>query len=288
MLSRLGVVFMRLLGFLPLRLIRALGWALGMVLYGVAVSRRRIALRNLSLAFAQLQPAQRAALARRHFVYFGQAWLDRSWLWHGNPATTRQRLRLTGEHLALAGKEPLVIFAPHFVGLDAGWTALTQAVPRKFATIYMPLENLVVDEWVQKGRLRFGEVLMVPRSQGVRQIANDIGAGALLYLLPDLDYGTSGSEFIDFFGTPAATTTSLSRFCRLARAQAVTVTSIITPTGYDIRVSAPWSGFPSSDVTADTRAMNERLEGLIREAPAQYLWTHRRFKTRPAGSPSLY
>jgi KDO2-lipid IV(A) lauroyltransferase len=181
-----------------------------------------------------------------------------------------------------------VIFAPHFVGLDAGWTALTQAVPRKFATIYMPLENLVVDEWVQKGRLRFGEVLMVPRSQGVRQIAHDISAGALLYLLPDLDYGTSGSEFIDFFGTSASTTTSLSRFCRVARARAVTVTSIITSTGYDVRVSAPWPGFPTADVTADTRLMNEHLEALIREVPAQYLWTHRRFKTRPAGSPSLY
>ena len=288
MLSRLGVVFMHVLNVLPLGLIRAMGWGLGMVLYGLAVSRRRSALKNLTLAFPELSPAQRAALARTHFVYFGQAWLDRSWLWHGNPATTRRRLHLTGEHLALTGSQPLVIFAPHFVGLDAGWTALTQAVPRKFATIYMPLENLVVDEWVQKGRMRFGEVLMFPRSQGVRQIAQDIGSGALLYLLPDLDYGTSGSEFIEFFGTPAATATSLSRFCRVARAQTVTVTSLISPTGYDIHVSAPWAGFPTADVTADTRAMNVQLEALIREQPAQYLWTHRRYKTRPPGSASLY
>lgn len=288
MMSRLGVLFMRLLSGLPLAWVRALGWLLGMALYALARSRRRIAQKNLSLCFPGISDDERKALARSHFVYFGQAWLDRSWLWHGNPETARRRLRLTGEPHVLRGSQPIVIFAPHFVGLDAGWTALTQAVPRKFATIYMPLENLVVDQWVMKGRLRFGEVLIFPRSQGVRQIAHDINAGALLYLLPDLDYGASGSEFIDFFGTPAATTTSLPRFCRVARAQAVTVTSTITPAGYDIQISAPWSVFPTGDVVGDTRAMNARLEDLIRLQPAQYLWTHRRFKTRPQGSPSLY
>jgi len=288
MLSRLGIVFMRLLSHLPLGFIRAVGSTLGHLLFYAARSRRRIALVNLALCFPELDAAGRQALAREHFLRFGQAWLDRSWLWHGDPETARRRLRMTGEHEVFGSGEPLVIFAPHFVGLDAGWTALTQAVPRKFATIYMPLENLVVDQWVQEGRQRFGEVLMFPRSQGVRKIAQDINAGALLYLLPDLDYGPSTSEFVDFFGIQAATTTSLSRFCRVARAKAVTVTSIVTPHGYDIDVSAPWSGFPTTDAIADTRAMNAHLEALIRRHAAQYLWTHRRFKTRPPGAPSLY
>ncbi len=288
MLSRLGVVFMRMLSVLPLGWVRWLGRILGNLLYAAARSRRRIALINLALCFPGLDRAQREALAREHFVRFGQAWLDRSWLWHGNPETTRRRLRLTGEPGVFDGGMPLVIFAPHFVGLDAGWTALTQAVPRKFATIYMPLENLVVDQWVKDGRQRFGEVLMFPRSEGVRKIAHDISAGALLYLLPDLDYGPSTSEFVDFFGIQAATTTSLSRFCRVARAQAVAVISILTPDGYDIEVSRPWPDFPSADAIADTQGMNAHLEELIRQHAAQYLWTHRRFKTRPPGAPSLY
>lgn len=288
MMSRIGVLFMRLLSGLPLAWVRGLGWLLGMALYLLAPSRRRIALVNLGMAFPDASGVERRQLARQHFIFFGQAWLDRSWLWHGDADTTRRRLRMTGELEVLHGSEPVVIFAPHFVGLDAGWTALTQAVPRKFATIYMPLENLVVDQWVMKGRLRFGEVLMFPRSQGVRQIAHDINAGALLYLLPDLDYGASGAEFVDFFGMPAATTSSLSRFCRVARARAVTVTSTLTPDGYDIRVGAPWPAFPTADVRADTRTMNGQLEALIRLQPAQYLWTHRRYKTRPAGSPPVY
>jgi KDO2-lipid IV(A) lauroyltransferase len=288
MLSRLGIVFMRLLSRLPLAWVRAMGWVLGMVLYAVAVPRRRIAMTNLLLCFPELTAPARRSLARRHFVLFGQAWLDRSWLWHGDTEATRRRLRITGDARPFATAQPLVIFAPHFVGLDAGWTALTQALSRKFATIYMPQSNQQVDQWVLNGRLRFGEVVLFPRAHGVRQIAQDISGGALLYLLPDLDYGPAYSEFVDFFGVPAATTTSLSRFCRVGRARAVTVTSLMTADGYDIHVGEPWADFPTADARADTRGMNARLEALIRKDPAQYLWTHRRFKTRPPGEPGLY
>jgi KDO2-lipid IV(A) lauroyltransferase len=288
MMSRLGIVFMRLLSGLPLSWVRGLGWLLGRFLFAVAGSRRRIALRNLALCRPQLDASARKAVARDHFVLFAQAWLDRSWLWHGAPATVRRRLKITGAVEAVDAGAPLIVFAPHFVGLDAGWTALTQAVPRRFATIYMPIENKVLDDWVRQGRQRFGQVLIFPRSQGVRQIAAQVGEGAVLYLLPDLDYGAAQSEFIDFFGVPAATVTSLSRFCRVARARAVTVQSLLTPDGYEVRIGEPWAEFPTADAIADTRRMNAHLEALIVQDPAQYLWTHRRFKTRPAGEPSLY
>jgi KDO2-lipid IV(A) lauroyltransferase len=287
MLSWLGVVFMRLLSGLPLGVIRAAGWWLGQVLYLLAVPRRRIALKNLALCFPHWPARKRRAVARQHFAYFGQAWLDRSWLWHGDPQTVRRRLPISGE-LEFMGKQPLVVFAPHFVGLDAGWTALTQALQRRFATIYMPQSNKQVDQWVRDGRMRFGDVLLFPRAEGVRKIAQEISTGAVLYLLPDLDYGPAYSEFVDFFGVPAATTTSLSRFCRVARAHAVTVTSLMTATGYEIHVSNSWQDFPTADALADTREMNAQLEALIAATPAQYLWTHRRFKTRPDGAPNLY
>lgn len=288
MLSRLGVLFMRLLSGLPLPWIRALGWVLGRFLFGVARSRRRIALRNLALCEPQMDEAARRAVARDHFVCFAQAWLDRSWLWHGDPQRARRRLTLTGAVDAFAGEAPVIVFAPHFVGLDAGWTALTQSVPRRFATIYMPIENKVLDDWVRAGRVRFGQVLVFPRSQGVRQIAAEVSSGAVLYLLPDLDYGAAQSEFIEFFGIPAATVTSLSRFCRVARARVVTVQTLLTSTGYEVRVGQPWPDFPTADVIADTRRMNAHLEALINQDVAQYLWTHRRFKTRPPGEASFY
>jgi KDO2-lipid IV(A) lauroyltransferase len=110
--------------------VRALGWGLGWLLYGLAVPRRRVVQINLALCFPGWTAARRQALVPKVFIHFAQAWLDRSWLWHGRPEVTRQRLGLTGALAELQGSAPTVIFAPHFVGLDAGWTALTQQLPR--------------------------------------------------------------------------------------------------------------------------------------------------------------
>jgi len=97
------------------------------------------------------------------FIHFAQAWLDRSWLWHGSAAVTRRRLVLTGAVQALGGTHPTVIFAPHFVGLDAGWTALTQQVPRAFTTIYTDQADKVVDAWIHAGRSRNDQILVASR-----------------------------------------------------------------------------------------------------------------------------
>ena len=155
-MSRLGVAFMRLLSHLPLAWVRALGWGLGWLLYGLAVPRRRVVQINLALCFPRWTAARRQALVPKVFIHFAQAWLDRSWLWHGRPEVTRQRLGLTGALAELQGSAPTVIFAPHFVGLDAGWTALTQQLPRRFTTIYTDQANKVVDAWIHAGRSRFG------------------------------------------------------------------------------------------------------------------------------------
>src|SRR5665647_1553837 len=135
-MSRLGILFMRLLAHLPLTWIRALGWVLGWFLYMVIVPRRHVVQTNLALCFPQLTPRQRRALVPRIFVHIAQSWLDRSWLWHGQPAVIRQRLQLTGAVGELEGSQPTVLFVPHFVGMDAGWTALTQQVQRNFTGIY--------------------------------------------------------------------------------------------------------------------------------------------------------
>jgi len=286
--TRLGIALMRLLARLPLPVLRGLGWLLGQFLFLAAGSRRRVALVNLRLCFPAMPEAARHALVQDHFVAFAQSWLDRSWLWHAPPAVLKARLTVTGAREQLDGSHPVVLFAPHFVGLDAGWAALTLGFERRFATIYMRQANPDLDAWLQSGRQRFGDPVMFPRTEGVRRIAQALGQGAALYLLPDLDYGPAYSEFVDFFDVPAATTTSLSRFCRVARARALTVTTTLTPRGYEVRLSEPWPDFPTADPLADTRRMNKQLEDLIRLQPAQYLWTHRRFKTRPPSQPSLY
>ncbi len=279
---------MRLLARAPLPLVRALGWVFGRTLHAVADRRRRIARTNWALCFPDESEAQRHAAVRQHFVRFAQAWLDRSWLWHGSPDTVRRRLRLDGEPAQLAGDTPTVIFAPHFVGLDAGWTALTSQLERRFCTIYAEQLNKAVDRWILDGRQRFGQAHIVPRRQGLKPLVAALRAGEPLYLLPDMDYGAADSVFVPFYGVPAATITSLSRFARLARAQVVPVISRLTPQGYDITVLPRWEGYPSDDPVADTARMNALLQDMIATMPEQYFWVHKRFKTRPPGETALY
>ena len=287
-MSRLGILFMRVLAHLPLAWVRALGWLLGWFLYLVVIPRRHVVKVNLALCFPQWTPHQRARLVSRIFVRFAQAWLDRSWLWHGKPEVTRRRLKLTGAVEELDGSQPTVLFAPHFVGMDAGWTALTQQLQRDFTGIYTGQSNKVLDAWMLSGRQRFRSGRPFGRADGVKAIVSSLRSGAPLYLLPDMNFGPEESIFVPFYGIPAATVPSLSRFARLGRAKVVPVVTRLTPEGYEVQVLPAWENFPSDDLTADTALMNERLQGYIDTMPEQYYWVHKRFKTRPEGLPHVY
>jgi Kdo2-lipid IVA lauroyltransferase/acyltransferase len=287
-MSKLGIRFMRLLAHLPLRWVRALGWVLGWILYALVLPRRHVVRVNLSLCFPGWSADERRKLVPKIFVCVAQAWLDRSWLWHANPEVTRRRLRLTGAIEELQGSQPTVLFAPHFVGMDAGWTALTQQVERKFTGIYTGQSNKVVDAWLLQGRRRFSSGRAFGRADGVKAIVSALREGDPLYLLPDMNFGPEESIFVPFYGVPAATVPSLSRFARLGRAKVVPVVTSMTPDGYEVEILPAWSDFPSADTVADTALMNLRLQAYIDEMPEQYYWVHKRFKTRPPGAASVY
>jgi KDO2-lipid IV(A) lauroyltransferase len=287
-ISRLGVLFMRVLARLPLQWVRALGRAFGWFLYVVLWPRRRVVHANLLTCFPQWSATERRRAALQVFVHVAQAFLDRGWLWHAPAEVVRRRVVLTGALRELAGNEPTIVFAPHFVGLDAGVTGLTQQLPRRFIGIYTPQSNKVVDAWVLQGRHRFGGARPLSRADGVRELVAALRAGEVMYLLPDMNFGPEESIFVPFYGVPAATVPSLSRFARLGRAKVVPVITKLTPAGYEVRVMEAWAGFPSRDVEADTALMNQRLQGYIDEMPSQYYWVHKRFKTRPPGEPPIY
>lgn len=319
-MSERALSLLCLLRFLPLPLLRAAGRALGLLLWCTAGKRRRIVNINLKLCYPEKPQRARGRMARDHFVFVTQALLDRFWLWHAPVQTLKQRMKLSGDARALAlitgalghraashstdihedlqvsqhaqddakAVRPLVIFAPHFVGLDAGWTVLGLHSARELTTIFTQQSSKALDTWVYAGRMRFGNTRLFRKVQGVAQIARALRRGALLYLLPDMDFGAQDAVFADFFGQTAATVTSLSRFAKLSNALVVSVVSEMTPHGYSVRVSPVWEQFPSEDVTKDTQRMNRELEQLIETMPAQYYWVHRRFKTRPEGARTLY
>ncbi len=279
---------MRLLAPWPLPILRGLGWVLGHVFFALARSRRHIVLVNLRLCFPQRSAVQRAQMARRHFVLVIQSLLDRSWLWHGSPALLRRRLTVQGDLSPLQGPEPVVLLAPHFVGLDAGGMVLTVLHNVPMASIYTQQRSAALDEWVRQGRNRSGQARLYFRHQGIKQIVSGLRGGDKLYLLPDMDFGREDSVFVPFYGVQAATLPSLSRFARLGRARVLTAATRMTREGYVLEIGPVWPDFPSEDALADTARMNRALQALIDTMPEQYYWVHKRFKTRPEGEPGVY
>lgn len=288
MMSRLGVWFMGLLAHVPLPVLRAMGAALGRVLFVLAAPRRKITLRNLELCFPQATAQQRTQWARESFIVFCQTWLDRSWLWSAPRAVVEQRVKLEGAVHELEGDAPTIIFAPHFYGMDAGGLVLPLRTSRAFTSIFSTHPDPAIDAWFMAGRQRFGDVRMLNRADGVKPIISNLRKGGLLYLLPDMDFGAGESIFVPFYGVPTATVPSLSRFARLGRARVIGMYTRLTPTGYTAELTPAWEHFPTDDVEADTARMNRELESYINTMPGQYYWVHKRFKTRPDAQPSLY
>ena len=283
------IAFMRLCARLPLSWVRALGAGLGWLLWHVARKRRHIVMVNLRLCMPELSEAESQALAYRHFVVFGQSVLDRAWLWHAPEALVRQRLRWVGDLPALQAPGPLVMFAPHFVGLDAGGLAVSLDVPGPVAFIFVGQSRPAVEAWVRQGRERSGNVRPYFRHQGMRQILAGIKKGEPLHLSPDMDFGRTESIFVPFMGVEkAATVPSLSRLSKVVGARVVPVVTRMTPAGYDIEVHAPLEHFPTADVVHDTTRTNALLADWVRTMPEQYYWVHKRFKTRPEGEPGFY
>jgi KDO2-lipid IV(A) lauroyltransferase len=283
-----GILFMRALSVLPLPAIRGLGRLLGYVLYATVRPRRRIVLTNLRLCFPELTERQRRALARRSVVCFTQALLDRAWLWHADPDVVRRRLRLTGAIEGLTRPGAVVIFAPHFYGMDAGGSAIMQQAARAGSTLYATQSSAAFDAWMQAGRARFGDVTPIARAAGPKPVLRALREGRMLYLLPDMDLGPRESVFVPFFGVNTATVPSLARFAKLGHARVVPVVTRMTRQGYEARVHPAWEHYPSDDAVADAARMNRELEGYIRAVPEQYYWVHKRFKTRPPGEAGFY
>jgi KDO2-lipid IV(A) lauroyltransferase len=209
-------------------------------------------------------------------------------LWHAPVQVLEKRLQVSGDLSFLQQEGGVVVFAPHFVGLDAGGVALTLVQDLSMSSIYVPQRGQALDDWVRHGRNRNGRNRLYERHAGVKPLVAGLRQGEKLYLLPDMDFGAAESVFVPFFGVQAATLPSLSRFARLGRAQVLTVVSRMTPQGYRIEVGQPWADFPSEDVMADTERMNQALEAQVQTMPEQYYWVHKRFKTRPPGSEPVY
>jgi len=289
MMTRIGIFLMWLLHFLPLRLQAGLGNALGLLLYGFAAERRHVAATNLRLCFPELTEAERGRLVRENFQAFMRCFLERGILWWGSRERIRRLIRVEGlEHLEAARVGPVIVLAPHFVALDVGGSWMTQHV--NLVSIYSNQKNPLFHKMLLHGRSRFGEQRLYARQDGLRPVVKALREGYPFYYLPDQDLATKDGVFVPFFGVPAATLTTVSRLAGMAGAKVVPCISRLLPdgAGYEVRFYPAWENYPTDDIVADTRRVNEFIEQRVREMPEQYFWLHKRFKTRPEGEEKFY
>ena len=122
----------------------------------------------------------------------------------------------------------------------------------------------------------------------MRPIIRAMRQGFPFYYLPDMDHGRRNSIFVPFFGVPAATLPMASRLAKLTHAKVVMLVAEMTRDGYQVHATELWDNFPTDDYEADTLRVTQELQKWIQKYPDQYMWTHRRFKTRPEGESSLY
>lgn len=292
--TRLVLFIVWLLHFLPARVIFALGRGLGALAYRLAGRRRRVAERNVALCLPALSPTQQQALVRENFALLGRSILERSLLWHASPARLRSLITVEGDvgladRLFAESKRSVMWLLPHFMALEAAGLAIQLFQTRRGGVIYQAQSNPVFDAAMRRGRERFGASVLFSRHDGARQLVRAVREDHLsMANLPDMDFGLANAAFVPFFGVQAATLTAPSGMARLLNLAVQPVVAKMTPSGWHVSFGEAWTDWPTPDAAADAASMNRWIEAHVRADPTQYLWVHKRFKTRPPGEASVY
>ena len=286
----LGIGFLRATAFLPAPVLSVLGTGLGLATYALYAPRRRIASTNIALCFPELSDDERRRLTRAHFVQLGRSILSTGLHWFASGSRLDRLFRIEGKaHLdaLLEQDNNVILLAPHFVALEVGGIYISRLYPA--ISMYQYVKNPVMDRIIRRGRARFG-IELVERKASMHQLVKRIRGGRLFYYLPDQDPGPKKGIFVPFFGVETATYPMLSRFARMSRARVVPCLTEQLPggRGWRLTILPPLENFPGDDEREDTVAMNRAIESAIATMPDQYFWVHKRFKTRPVGSPPAY
>ena len=287
---RILLGLMWLCHWLPLPVLGRIGDMVGNLLFYLLRSRRHITLTNLRLCLPHLSPEARLKLAKQHFQAYSRSVWERSILWWSSEQRLKRLIQIDAPGVPLAQIQagPTILLCPHFVCLDVAGVGVM--LESSLCSIYVQQSNRVFDRALRRGRSRFRPVSLFSREDGIKLIVRAMRNGLPYFMLPDLDFGEKNAEFVPFFNIPAATLTAPTRLAASTGARLIPVVARFLPDykGWKVTFYPAWENYPSNDVVADTRRMNMFIEQLILEHPADYFWSHRRFKTRPAGMPDLY
>ncbi len=280
---------MRLVGRLSYPNVLRLGKWLGLFMLKVATSRRNIATRNLELCFPELDDAQRQKLLRENFISTGRGLTETAWIWNNDSQRLNEVSQIHGlENLKRAQESGsgILLLCFHLTSLEIGGTSLAHHVP--IAAMYRQNRNPDFEKAMTIGRER--HVTRMIEREDVRSMLKALKSGEIVWYGADQDYGAKHSVFADFFGIKAATINATSRFTKMTKARLVPMTHYrdLKSNTIHVQIHPEIEGFAEFDELQAAQAVNQFLENYLREHPEDYMWLHRRFKTRPEGEPSLY
>ncbi len=277
--TRLLLLTLWLLHGLPLRCMAALAIPLGFLAsHSRAARTTRI---NLHACFPHKSAKEQSDLTRQHLTALIQSALELGILWWSSAERIRRIVRFKNVHFADVATAPVIFLSPHTVGLEMQGALMGMRF--RGVGFFTPHKNPLIDRQLRRSRDRLGDVIMLERKKGLRPLIRAIRDGRRLYFLPDMDFGEKDAHFVPFFGIPAATVSTLPWLSRQTGAVVVPCACHRLPNhdGYEVEFFPAWENFPSDDAEADMVRMNRFIEEQALRFPADYYWSHKRFRTRP-------
>ena len=285
----LGIGFLWLVVKLPFRMQLAVGRGLGRLFKLLSGYRRTITRTNIGLCFPDLDSQQQAQLVNRFYDSLGMSLVETAFAYWANDRDFDRFGTLDGlEHIESAHQQGkgILLLSGHFCSLDFAGRILVKHHPACFT--YQKLRNRLMDTAIKKRRAETSELLI--NRYDTRGFIKALKAGHVVWYAPDQDQSRKNSVFAPFFGIPANTLTSTTKLVKLTGAVVLPfhIRRLPDSKGYALTIAPPLEDFPGASEVADATRFNALLESQVRENPEQYLWMHRRFKTRPAKGEKLY
>ena len=281
------ILFMRIGVFIPFNFQVLIGKTIGKLLYPFMHRLRSIAYSNISHCFPDKKQNQVNLLVKRHFEAIGVSFFETANAYYGSDKKIRKLLTITNENFfqdALKEEGGIILLCSHFMPLMLGSRALL--INHTIANIYRPQNNKLFDRIMVKGYKKNGAVMI--KSTDTRSIIKAINNSLPIWYAPDQDLGKNNSVFAPFFGIQTATASATARLAKNNNTRVIPYSFIRTKKGYTMSFEKPIANYPSNDPIQDATIVNQILEKQIVKSPEQYLWIHRRFKTRPNDEKNFY
>ncbi len=281
------ILLMRAGVFIPFKAQVLIGKVIGRLLYPFMHKLRSTAYSNISHCFPDKKQTQVNLLVKRHFEAIGVSFFETANAYYGSDHKISKLLTINNEQLfkdALQEEGGIILLCSHFMPLMLGSRALL--LNHTIANIYRPQNNKLFDRIMVKGYKKNGAVMI--KSTDTRSIIKAINNSLPIWYAPDQDLGKNNSVFAPFFGIQTATASATSRLAKNNNTRVIPYSFVRTKNGYSMSFDKPISNYPSNDPIQDATVVNKILEKQIKKSPEQYLWVHRRFKTRPNDEKNFY